>query len=393
MSPATDADWPEIFRMDARAFALPAPLPDEEQIEFRAKFPDDATYVVRDADRIVAFSMYFVLPMTVPGGREVATAGLSWVSVAATHRRRGLLRRMLDTQFADWRAAGHSLAILTASEATIYERFGFGPAVFAHSVHIDPSTAAFRTPAPDDSRVRYATADEVSTRLPDIHARWAATRPGAIGRPDAWWPSIVADRGFRRNSQTSGLHYLLHDDGYASYRIDAREHTATVDDFVAVTDQAHDDLWRVLTALDLITSVHVDLPVDDSLPHALTDVRAVAVKGLSDVLWVSILDVADALASRVYGADGVIVLEVGDAYSDRAGRYELRVSDGDAAITRTDAPTDVTLDIAVLSSLYLGGVAARDLATAGRITGDAEAVRLLDAMFRASRAPFSGTYF
>ncbi|MEJ9080103.1 MULTISPECIES: GNAT family N-acetyltransferase [Gordonia] len=393
MSPATEADWPEIIGADARAFVLPAPLPTDEIAEFRAKFPDDATFVVRDDGRIVGFSMYFVLPMTLPGGEVVPTAGLSWVAVAATHRRRGLLRRMIDAQFAAWRAADLSVAILTASEGTIYERFGFGPAVFAHQARIDPSAVVFRRQAPEDSRVRYGTPDEIATRAPEIHARWAAQHPGAIGRPDTWWPSIFADRTFRRNSQTSGLHYLLHADGYASYRTDARNHSATVEDFVAVTTQAHDDLWRVLTGLDLITSIDAAIPVDDTLGHLLTDSRAVSVTGRPDTLWVSILDVVDALSRRSYGVDGSIVLDVADTYSDRAGRYAVVVVGGRATVSRTDQAADAVLDIATLSSIYLGGISARELALAGRIDTTEEHLDVLARMFDVPRAPFAGTFF
>ncbi|MDR2281464.1 MAG: GNAT family N-acetyltransferase [Gordonia sp. (in: high G+C Gram-positive bacteria)] len=393
MSPATEADWPEIIGSDARAFVLPAPLPDDEIAEFRARFPSDATFVVRDDGRLAAFSMYFPIPLTVPGGDVVPTAGLSWVAVAATHRRRGILRTMMDAQFAAWRASGLGIAILTASEATIYERFGFGPAVFAHDIRIDPSAVEFRDRAPADSHVRYAMPDEVKKRVPEIHARWAASHPGAISRPDSWWPSILADRPYRRDSQTSCLHYLLHADGYASYRTDTRHHTATVEDFVAVTPQAHHDLWRVLTGLDLITAVHASVPVDDVLSHLVTNTRSVTVTGRPDTLWVSILDVADALSRRSYGADGSIVLDVADAYSDRAGRYEIVVKGGRATVSRTDRPAAVSLDIATLSSIYLGGVSARELALAGRIETTEECLTVLTQMFTVPRAPFAGTFF
>ncbi|GAA4664885.1 GNAT family N-acetyltransferase [Gordonia humi] len=397
---ASDADWPEIIELDARAFALPSPLPRDEITEFRAKVPDEATYLIRDvgtvpgSSTIVAFSLYYDLPLTVPGGAVVDAAALSWVSVSATHRRRGMLRRMIDAQYADWRARGHPLAILTASEGTIYERFGFGPAAFAHRVHIAPAASTFRSPAPPDSHVRYGTPDEVAAHVPVVHARWAAARNGAIGRPAPWWPSLLADRSFRRNSQTSGLHYLLHPDGYAAYRIDARDRTALIEDFVAVTPQAHDDLWRVLTSLDLISSVHASIPVDDALPHLLTDARAVGVVDRPDTLWVSILDVAAALELRTYSDDGTLVLEVGDDYSDRAGRYRLQVVDGRASVTPTDDAPNASMDIAVLSSLYLGGIAAREFAEARRIDVDSPAsLTRLARLFDVEHAPFAGTFF
>ncbi|WP_283255271.1 GNAT family N-acetyltransferase [Gordonia sp. PP30] len=399
---AVDDDWPEIMALDARSFALPAPLPDAEIEEFRGKVRE--TIVVRDEGSegapLVAVSLWHLLPLTVPGGTAVRTAGLSWVSVAATHRRRGLLRAMMTEQFASWRRAEVPLAILTASEGGIYERFGFGPACFAESVTVDPAAVSWRTPPESDSHVRYGTPEQIAARIPKLHDRWALTRPGAVGRPKTWWPSILADRGFRRNSQTTGLHYLLHEDGYAAYRLDARTNTATVEDFCAVTEQAHTDLWRVLTGLDLVGSVVAKIPVDDPLPWKLRNHRAVRSTGRTDELWVSILDVAAALELRSYDVNGAVVLDVADGWGKRGGRYLLRVADGRAEVRREPSSSEmatvpqVKLDISVLSSLYCGGMSAREFAAAGRLSTYSEAtVALLDALFSSRRAPFAGTYF
>lgn len=400
--PARDEDWPEIIALDARSFALPAPLPDEEVAEFRATLA--GAYVVDDpvfgGSGVAAASMYHHLPMTVPGGAIADTAGLTWVSVAATHRRRGLLRAMMAAQLAQWRADGLPLATLTASEGGIYERFGFGPACFADTISIDPGAVRWRAPAPADSRVRYGTPDAVAAAIPALHQRWARTRPGAIGRPAAWWPSRLADREFRRDPQTSGLHYLLHDDGYASYRLDARDRRALVDDFCAATPQAHTDLWRVLTGLDLVSSITAGVPVDDTLPLALRNHRAVTVTGRHDTLWVSILDVPGALGLRTYGTDGTVRLELTGGGGGRDGAYLLTIDErrGSAvAAASSEAVSSAApvarLSIATLSSMYTGGIGARRLTAAGRIETDAETAELLDAMFATDRAPFAGTFF
>ncbi|WP_226995755.1 GNAT family N-acetyltransferase [Gordonia phthalatica] len=391
-------DWPEILAIDARAFALPKPLPGDEMIEFRNRAGEGDTVVIRDTasdgQPIVAVSLYFPVPVTVPGGGIATTAGLSWVSVSATHRRRGLLRRMLTEQYRTWRAHDLPFATLTASEGGIYERFGFGPAAFSHQIRVEPPAADFRTPAPADSRVRYGNQEQIAKHVPAVHARWAAGRTGAITRPDTWWPSIMADRSFRRNSQTSGLHYLLHADGYAAYRIDARDKTALVGDFVAATPQAHTDLWRVLTGLDLVSAVKASIPVDDPLPLKLRNARAVEVQGRSDELWLSILDVVKALELRTYAAPGDLVLDIADGFGDRGGRYRLTVADdGTATAARTDDDAHLAIDIAALSSLYLGGITVRQMAAAGRIDGADDDVALLGAMLAVDVAPFSGTFF
>lgn len=401
LRPAVDADWPDIVTSDARAFVLSRPLVDEQLDEFRASVAE--TFVVRDTgspgDPLVAISLYHRIPLTPPGAEPVDAAGLSWVAVAATHRRRGLLRRMITRNFQAWLAAGFPFAVLTASEGGIYERFGFGPACYAQRVRIDSATARLRGQRPARSPVRYGTPAQIADAVPRLHQRWAASRPGALTRLDPWWTTILADRDFRRERHISGLHYLLHPDGYAAYRTDGHNRTAILEDFAALTPEAHTELWRVLIELDLVGALTASLPVDEPLPYQLTDARAMSVEGVTDELWLSILDVPAALELRRYPADGEVLLDVADPFGefDRSGRFLLSVEGGRARVRRTaEAPPGVATagaDISVLSSVYLGGVDPRRLAAAGRLHADPATADLLSRMFSAAQAPFAGTFF
>jgi predicted acetyltransferase len=80
-----------------------------------------------DGDQVVGVSCEVPFTMTLPGGSTTAL-GLSWVSVETTHRRRGILRRLVDHQLRAAAGRGVPVVVLTASEATIYGRFGFGVA-------------------------------------------------------------------------------------------------------------------------------------------------------------------------------------------------------------------------------------------------------------------------
>lgn len=397
---ATDDDWDDIIAADARAFAMRNPLPDDERNELRAKVSDSDVVIVRDTDGpltpLVGVSMFYRMTMTLPGGAYADAAGLSWVSVAATHRRRGILRRMITELTGQWIREGQTFAILTASEGTIYERFGFGPACFAHSVQLG-SEARMRAKQPDHAPVRFAAPAEVAAAVPDIHRRWSATRPGALTRTQAWWAPILADRHSERPPGTSALHYLLHDDGYASYRVvhpAEGEIYAEINEVVAVTEQAHTDLWRVLIALDLIPSVHASIPVDDPLPRKLINLRSVEVTGLVDKMWLRILDIPTALRARRYSADLSVVVEVTDRFAHRGGTFALEVRDGAALAAPTEATATVRLDISVLSSIYLGGISAHEFAAAGRLwTDSAQTLEALNTAFGTTRAPFAGTFF
>lgn len=401
LSRATDADWDEIIVTDARAFAMRNPLPDDERADLRAKVRDGDVVVVRDTGRapapLVGVSMFYRMQMSVPGGHALDAAALSWVSVASTHRRRGILRQMITDLYGQWESEQYAVAILTASEGTIYERFGFGPACFADSTRIVPGRPVFREPHPHTAPVYFATPDQVAAAVPDIHARWTRTRPGALSRDADWWAPILADRESQRPPTGSGLHYLLHDDGYAAYRIlkdsdgDVR---AEVDEVVAVTDEAHTELWRVLCGLDLIPTLSASVPVDDPLPAKLTDLRAVSVTGRSDKMWLTLLDVPAALGSRHYAADLDVVIEVTDGFRMRNGIFDVSIRGGGAIVAPSTAKPTVRLSISVLSSLFLGGMSARGFAAAGRLWADsADTVTALDQAFAAELAPFAGTFF
>ena len=66
------------------------------------------------------------------------------MAVLATHRRRGILRRIMAYQLDDVARRGEPVAILNASESSIYTRFGYGLATFFQSWQIDTKRAAFR---------------------------------------------------------------------------------------------------------------------------------------------------------------------------------------------------------------------------------------------------------
>jgi predicted N-acetyltransferase YhbS len=72
-----------------------------------------------EGDAIVGSTGAFTFDMTVPGGAAVETSGLTIVAVLPTHRRRGILRRMMRRHLDDARAHGFALAALFASEGGI----------------------------------------------------------------------------------------------------------------------------------------------------------------------------------------------------------------------------------------------------------------------------------
>lgn len=392
---ATAADLPAMMIADARGFGVQHSASDIE--EFRSLFEPERYLLACEPDgTIVGTAGDFPFDVTLPGGATLPVPGVSWVSVLATHRRRGLLRRLFDEQHRAFLAAGAAVSLLTASEGGIYGRFGYGTATWHRSVEISRRLVTFRPDVPDHGGVRFADLEDLRKQAPDIHRRWAASTPAALSRSDAWWDRVLSPR----ESGAPRFH-LLHPDGYASFRRrrTADDDAAHVGEVVAVTPAAHTALWRVLLSLDLVDTVHAALAPDDPLPDLLTDPRQVRTVGFADGMWARVLDVPAALAARRYGIELDLQLSVHDPFLDRGGRFRLRGGpDGAECVPRNAtgaAPAgSVEIGMATLGTLLFGGRRAGELARAGLLrAADPAVLRRLDLAFLADRAPQHGTDF
>ena len=377
---ATDADWPGIALLTAVSFS--SFWRPETIAAWRTLMPERSSVIVRDGDDVVGMAHYLDLEMTVPGGATLPTAGVTWVGVAPTHRRRGLLRAMFAELHQRISDAGYPIASLTASEGGIYGRFGYGPATVETQLGIDRRFATWHRDAPDPRGVRVVRAERSPRRVrgdlravPAAYAGWLAAAVAAVGRP-AGRLGLLARR----------RHPVVR--AAASRRLralpDAREpaRRVGVEEFTAVTPDAHVALWRALLGLDLVETITAPSHPDESLPYLLDDSRVVRTTASQDDLWLRIMDVVTALEARTYRGDLRTVLEITDEFRSDGGRFALDVSGGRARCTRTAADAEFTMDLDVLGSLYLGAHRAADLAAANRIRGGTPArLGLLDIAF------------
>ncbi|MFG3054285.1 GNAT family N-acetyltransferase [Kitasatospora sp. NPDC048239] len=338
-----------------------------------------------DGGRHVATYRSFDTELTVPGGATVQADAVTSVTVSATHRRRGLLSRMITRDLAAARERGLPVAILIAAEYNIYGRFGFGPATRGHGWDVDLQRArGLRAglPTVPGGRVDFATMEEMRKLGPELHDRWRLTQPGAIARDEVWWKRQTGEiqvPGFEFKEPFAAVHRDAEGNvtGYAAYRVDDAwdgsypNCTLTVVDFLALDRATAAELWRFVLSVDWVRKVVIEnIGPDDPLPLLLGDPRAATpyVEN-ADFMWLRVLDVEAAFAARTYGAPGRIVLDVADRDGYAAGRWAIEVAaDGTGRVTRTADDADLALDAAALGSLYLGGETAPRLAAAGLVT-------------------------
>jgi predicted acetyltransferase len=366
--------------------------------------PLDRVYAAFDGRAIVATLQSFPTELTVPGGRVVRAGALTAVACRATHRRQGLLTRMITDDLASSRERGESAQVLIASEYPIYGRFGYGPATHTVSWELETRATGFVTPG--SGTVELVDNETFRKEAPAIFERVRTQRPGMIERSDFDWDVHADLRRRPEDKPWPGFRVLARDDdgaaqGWASYKViddwtDLRARsTAEVADLCAATPAAEARLWRFVAEHDLVTRMKAsDRPVDDSLPWLLDNARAVRQTGRVDFLWVRVLDVAASLAARSYTVAGRLVLEIVDPLGLAGGRLALDATPEGAACVPTQESADLSLPIRTLGAAYLGGVRLTTLHAAGWLDEHAPgAVARADAVLAGAVAPWCNTWF
>ena len=374
--------------------------PTEERIErFSKNLPIERMHAAREDGVTIGGAGAFPFEMTVPGG-TVATAGVTVVGTFPTHRRRGVLRAMMRAQLDDVHARGEPVALLWASEDTIYGRFGYGMASTTGSVTIPREANAFTHPFEQQGTLRIVDRDEALQLLPRV---WNAVRrstPGMLARSRNWWEYrilfeapgaeggpkrfVVSERDGKPEAYAIYRHKPKFDEGDFSSELQVVE-------AVALDGRPTAEIWRYLLDIDWSTKISADLlPADHPLWWLLAAPRKMKLR-IGDGLWVRLVDVGAALSARSYATDGSLVVDVADQFCPwNAGTW--RIANGKAK--RTTTSPQLRCDVTSLGSVYLGGFTFSQLVRGGRVEELRRgAAARGDAMFASERAPWCPEIF
>jgi predicted acetyltransferase len=332
--------------------------------------------------------------LTVPGG-QLAAAGVTWVGVLPSHRRRGILTQMMKRQLQDLHELGEPLAILWASEAAIYGRFGYG--ISAPTVQLDADRSRFSLrddPGPQGA-VRLIDREEAAKVLPPIYDTVRRQVPGFTSRDELLWDLYrLADPEHWRRGGGPKFFAVLEFDGepvgYTLYRIKSdweegfsKSHVRVLET-CATSPAAERELWRFLFGIDLVVRIQGRHDPGSPLFLMVVDPRSLMLR-VSEGLWLRIIDLEAALTGRTYAADDTVVVEVRDELCPwNAGRWKVG-----SDVERTDDDAELELDIADLATAYLGAFDFRRLAEAQRVRElKPGALERAADLFRTSRPPY-----
>ncbi len=375
----------------------------EDLERFSRLLPLDRTHAAFDGPGIVGGAGAIPLELSVPGA-QVPCAGVTVVGVLPTHRRRGILGRMMRAQLADIRERGEPLAALWASEETIYGRFGYGMATQDTMIRATRAHAALRRDLPATiGSTRLVGHDEAARVLPRIYDRIRRQSPGFVSRSADWWEiKKLDDRPERRRGAGELNRLVLAIDGrpagYALYRVklsfDEPHNTSEVHviEALGVSPEATREVWRYLLGIDWVAEIHSEfLSVDHPLFLLVERPNRLHWRVI-DGLWLRLVDVGAALSARSLAGDGRITFDISNdpIFPDNVGSWT--VEGGEARRSRRRA--DVRLDVQALASAYLGAFTFTELARAGRLEEVARGgVARADALYRADVKPWCPEIF
>jgi predicted acetyltransferase len=338
--------------------------------------------------------------LTLPGGTIVGHAAVTHIGVLPSFTRKGIATDLVRHQLHDIAARGEVVATLRASEATIYERFGYGVASSSHTVEVQTARAVLRPDVGAGGPVRLLDAAQAWDVLPRIYTGSRPSRPGTVDRPAVWWQGLRL-----RTEAFPGASYIaVHgepgdESGFARYRpIDTEtwfvsdQRTIVVEDFFAPTMDAYLGLMRFLLGLDLVDRVTFwMLPIDDPLPWLLLDRRAARVTAVHDETWLRVVDTQQALTARRYQGEGSVAIAVNDPLLQSNSASFSIATDG---ASKTDRRPQLHVGIEGLGAVLLGGATWRSLAVAGLAhADDPSALAVADRLFAVPDAPYAGFFF
>jgi predicted acetyltransferase len=371
----------------------------EGDARMRALIPAAQRWGAFDGKTVVGTAGTYDHAIGVPGGGTIPMAGLTIVTVRPTHRRRGLLRALMQFHLEDARQRGFAIAGLWASEASIYGRFRYGIAAHSDVITIENAqTVVLREGVRADDAIDWLDDAAARDLLPAIYARATAERPGVLRRTEVWWRERrFIEAPLFRGGMSKRRHVIARRGGepvgYLAYRqkgaFDVSGPNGKLDivELVAIDSRAELSLWQFALRADLYPNVsYWNAPVDDALAWAVTDPRRIQ-RRRTDSLWLRIEDPAKALAARGYGADGTL------RFASDGAAWELVVEAGHGRCSPTTRAAELVLAPTALGSLYLGGVSATQLARASLVRGDVTALALADRMFASSIAPWCPEVF
>lgn len=385
----------QLGRMAAYAYA--GAFGDEDDgLVARAHLPQWTLCALENGQLL---SSFVDLPLTIrANARALAMAGVTVIGTFPEHRRRGLSRRLHTQAFANMHEQGRGVAGLWASQAAIYQRYGYAQATVLRSYDIDSVDIGFFDGDNGLGDVRRYEAEPGFTAAKKIYIDFIAERTGYLHRSTAMW----RNNALNVDAAPGPIHIAISHDGqgvpngYVIYTLRAdrtnhpsRKQAIDIRDLAWLSQDAYRSLWHFIARHDLVGRVRWGTaPLDDPASALFVEPRLLNPTNREGE-WLRVVDVAAALAGRGYDRAGEV--SIGIAADPIApwneGTFKLQADTEDARVTKIPGSAELNLSVKTLALAFSGRYSVHRLAGWGLIEGERCALNRLNDLLATRYAP------
>lgn len=356
--------------------------------------------VVRDTERPFGMAQQPVATFaswdgSVNAGHALAATNfITDVTVQASHRRRGLMNALMTTDLAEARARGDVFAVLTATDARLYGRFGFGVTATARRLEIE-SGPKFKLRTEPVGHSVFADPANITALRQQIFETFHTHQFWSVGRANHYWTSGFDWNAQRAIPQRGAVHFDEHGDPDATLIFSVEEDGLKIVDLIGTSTGAEIELLRLLAHGEAHETIIWPRCHDPRhpLPWALEDSRVVRTTKEFDTVWVRVLDVVQGVEMRQFDSDGSVTLEIRDRQDFCSGTYRITVDGGRARVERTTEAADVAIQVDAFSTLLSGLLGAVELSVAGVAFGSTEGLERCSRLFAKDNPPVAASIF
>ncbi|HLZ71659.1 MAG TPA: GNAT family N-acetyltransferase [Dehalococcoidia bacterium] len=391
--PATPDEMPRLAQVVSLSLALPAQ-------QFAALRPEWTLCAFENDQLATAYAAWpFTMRMN---GKPMKVAGVTTVSTHPTHRRRGNLRAIMETDFRRRHEQGEPVAALYASLAAIYQRYGYAIVTTHHSYAIEPRYLQFTRPSEIPGELRESSPAELPTLI-DVYRRFREQRTAYLHRGAAMWQ--VSALGPPAEGETVSV--VLYEErgvpqGYVVYATaqgpadgNRPSQRLQLRDLCWLNPAAYRACWEHLSRFDLVRQISwPNVPADDPLPHLLLEPRMLHAASRDGIL-ARIIDIDRAFAGRGYQHSGRLSFAATDSLCPwNEGTWTLEVDGADASVRRGGGTALFSAPIDTLSMLLFGQLSATEAWRMGRLDcPDPDALAGADRLLSTAYRPFCADHF
>ncbi|MGH1490194.1 MAG: GNAT family N-acetyltransferase [Acidimicrobiales bacterium] len=348
---------------------------------------------------------FITIPFTMRlNGEAMKMGGVSGVATHPEYRRRGLMRRLMTEATLEMREQGQTVAALWASQAAIYQRFGYSIGSVSRRYAVDSVDISFFDGDGGSSTVEWLSVEAGFDAVRALYIAFIAERTGYLHRSRALWAAGVLEE----RPDEGPVHIALSRDGdgqpngYMVYTLRAgkvahraRSQELVIRDLGWLTLDAYRSLWSYVARHDLVgRAVWATAPADDPAEELFSEPRMLHTED-GEGAWFRVIDVEAALSGRGYSQAGQVTLRLpeDDLAPWNAGTYTIETDGEETTVARSTGEPDAVVPVKAMASLFSGYRSARRLRSWGLLSADDSAVDRLDRLFETRHLPHFPDHF